>query len=188
MQTGKVWFYSQLEALVVEKKRRGRNALGIEKTSVEKRSGRETKALRDKLGLKKTQKKLAEVFEAHCVDSWVLANSLTGGHKKPDNTELLIVNPLRFHRRQLHKLKPAAGGLRKRVGGTRSHGFKRGSLVRHTKLGVVYVGGFSKDRISLHSLETGKRLTHKAKPNDCRFLCFNSWRSTTTGSGLSSAA
>jgi hypothetical protein len=43
-------------------------------------------------------------------------------------------------------------------GGTLSHGFKRGSLVKHSKLGITYVGGYLKDRISLHSLTDGKRL------------------------------
>jgi hypothetical protein len=58
-----------------------------------------------------------------------------------------------------------------------SHGFKRGSLVRHPKHGVLYVGGMLKDRISLHSVETGKRVCQNAKPSDCRFLTFNTWRS-----------
>jgi hypothetical protein len=35
--------------------------------------------MRDTLGLKKTKKKMADVFEAHCVDSWVLANAIVGG-------------------------------------------------------------------------------------------------------------
>jgi hypothetical protein len=132
---------------------------------------------------------MAEVFSAHCVDSWVLANALTGGHTVPDNTDLLLVQPLRLHRRQLHRLQPETGGVRRPYGGTRSNGFKRGSLVKHSKIGLAYVGGFLKDRISLHSLATGKRLTQTAKPNDCRFLCFNSWRfNHKQGSGLSSAA
>jgi hypothetical protein len=47
---------------------------------VETKQGYETKELRDDAGLKKTKQKLAEVFEAHCVDSWMLANGWTGGH------------------------------------------------------------------------------------------------------------
>ena len=57
-----------------------------------------------------------------------------------------------------------------------SHGFKRGSLVRHPKHGVSYVGGKLKDRVSLHSLGTGKRLCQNAKPSDCKFLAYNTWR------------
>lgn len=68
------------------------------------------------------------------------------------------------------------GGVRKPYGSTRSLGFKRGSLVKHPKFGVAYVGGFLKDRISLHRLTDGKRLCQNAKPSDCKFLAFNSWR------------
>ncbi len=119
---------------------------------------------------------MAEVFEAHCVDSWVLANWLVGGHVKPDNQDLLCLTPLRFHRRQLHVLQPAKSGIRKPYGGTKSQGYERGSLVKHIKLGVMYVGGQMKDRLSLHDIETGKRVTQMAKPLDCKFLTYNNWR------------
>jgi hypothetical protein len=160
LQVGKEWLYGELRKLA----------------PVHLRQGWETKELRDACGLKKTGKKTAEVFSAHCVDSWVLANWHTGGHIEPDNTRLLCITPLRFHRRQLHRLQPEKGGIRKLHGGTRSHGFKRGSLVKHARFGLTYVGGFLKDRISLHSVATGKRLTQQAKPSDCRFLTFGTWR------------
>lgn len=160
LQVGKEWFYKELVRLA----------------AVETKSGGETKELRDGLGLRKIGNKQAEVFEAHCIDSWVLADWWTGGHTTPDNTRLLCVTPLRFHRRQLHRLEPEDGGIRKPYGGTRSLGFKRGSLVKHPKYGPTYVGGLLKDRISLHSVATGKRLTQQAKPCDCQFLTFNSWR------------
>jgi hypothetical protein len=41
------------------------------------------------------------------------------------------------------------------------------------RFGLTYVGGFLKDRIRLHSVATGKRLTPQAKPSDCRFLTFS---------------
>lgn len=160
LEVGKKWFYEELGKIA----------------PVRTKQGYETKEMRDALGLKKTKSKMEEVFSAHCVDSWVLANSWTGGHTKPDNTRLLCVTPLRFHRRQLHRLQPEIGGVRKPYGGTRSHGFKRGSLVKHPKWGLTYVGGFLSDRISLHSAETGKRLTQKAKPSDCKLLAYSSWR------------
>ncbi|MFO1433187.1 MAG: RRXRR domain-containing protein [Candidatus Competibacteraceae bacterium] len=160
LEVGKQWFYSELLTLA----------------KVKTKPGFETSRLRQAQGLKKTSKKTAEVFEAHCVDSWILANGYTGGHIHPDNTRLLCITPLRFHRRQLHRLQPDKGGIRKSYGGTRSHGFKRGSLVKHVRLGLAYVGGYLKDRISLHSLSDGKRLTQSAKPADCTFLAFNSWR------------
>lgn len=160
LQVGKEWFYKELSKLA----------------RVETKQGYETKELRDVYGLKKIGNKRAEVFEAHCVDSWVLANWWTGGHVKPDNTRLICITPLRFHRRQLHRFQLEAGGIRKPYGGTRSHGFKRGSLIKHPKWGVVYVGGYLRDRISLHSIATGKRLTQNARPSDCQFITYSSWR------------
>jgi len=160
LQVGKQWMYNELGKL-------GRVIL---------KKGWETKEMRVALGLKKTSNKMAEVFEAHCVDSWALANWLVGGHVKPDNTRILRITPLRFHRRQLHRLQPGRGGIRGPYGGTRSHGFKRGSLVKHPKYGVTYVGGCLKDRISLHRITDGARLCQNARPSDCEFLAFNSWR------------
>ena len=122
---------------------------------------------------------MADIFSAHCVDSWVLANWFTGGHVKPDNTRMLAITPLRFHRRQLHYLQPEVGGKRKPYGGTLSNGFVRGSLVQHLKHGLTYIGGESDDRVSLHSIETGKRLCQNAKQNDLTFKTFNAWRTRT---------
>jgi hypothetical protein len=83
---------------------------------------------------------------------------------------------LRFHRRQLHKLQPKAGGTRPPYGGTRSLGFKRGSLVKHPKWGLVYIGGNTKGRLSLHNLESGDRVCRNAKPEDCMILTTLNWR------------
>lgn len=160
LEVGKSWFYAALSKLA----------------PVDLKGGWETKELRDAHGLKKSGNKMTEVFEAHCVDSWVLANWYVGGHTEPDNKAMLLVTPLRFHRRQLHRLQPEAGGIRKPYGGTHSLGFKRGSLVKHLKVGLAYVGGHFKGGISLHSVETGKRLGQNFKPTDCKFLTFNSWR------------
>jgi hypothetical protein len=159
LEVGKNWFYTELEKL----------------GKVELKQGYETKELRDLLGLQKIKEKTAEVFEAHCVDSWVLASSWVGG-KVPDNKQLLLVTSLRLHRRQLHKLQPEKDGIRKLYGSTRSLGFKRGSLVKHPRYGITYVGGNSKNRISLHSLETGIRLCRTAKIEDCKFLTYNTER------------
>jgi len=155
LQTGKNWFYPQLHNLTLK-------------------YGYETKKLRDNIGLKKSKKKLSNSFDAHCVDSWVLANYIVGGHVKPDNKEILYIRPLRFHRRQLHILQPGKNGKRRLYGGTVSLGLKRGSLVRHRKHGLTYVGGTSKNRITLHSFN-GKRVSRDVKVEDCKFLCYNSW-------------
>jgi hypothetical protein len=179
-QSGKKWFYSELERL----------------GDVHLKYGYETKEERDRLGLTKLKDKLSNSFHAHCVDSWVLANwyvrkahqhqgLMVGGHVRPENVSVLQIVPLRFHRRQLHSLQPAKGGVRRDYGGTRSWGFKRGSYVKHPKYGVCFVGGASKGsankrgsatalstqkagrRISLHSLASGKRLTQNALPKEC---------------------
>jgi RRXRR protein len=164
LEVGKRWFYGELERI----------APIILRT--------DTAALRERHGLQKTDKKSAEVFESHCVDSWV--NAFTGGHTKPDSTRLLCITPLQLHRRQLHQLQPSSDGYRRPYGGTRSLGFKRGALVRHPRWGVAYVGGTSNGRISLHSIATGKRLTQNARPEHLHFLSpYNTWRI-----GLSSVA
>jgi hypothetical protein len=160
LEIGKQWFYQQI----------GKIARVITK------AGWETKELRTAYGLRKTNNKTDDVFEAHCVDAWVLANWWTGGHTSPDNIRLLRMVPLHFHRRQLHRLQPEKGGKRKPYGSTRSLGFKRGSLVKHPKWGVVYVGGQSGNCISLHAIADGKRLCQTARPSDCEFLAFNMWR------------
>jgi hypothetical protein len=163
LQMGKTWFYTCLEQIA----------------PVVKVLGFTTKQLRDSFGLKKTANKLANNFNAHCVDSWVLANSETGGHSVPDNVELLLISPLRFHRRQLHLINPLKGGIRRLFGGTRSLGLKRGSLIKHAKYGLTYIGGVTRNRVALHDIITGQRLSQHIQPKDCKFLTYNCWRFST---------
>jgi hypothetical protein len=65
LEVGKAWFYEELGKLA----------------AVQIKPGYATKDLREQLGLKKTSKKLAEVWEAHCIDAWILAHSAVGGRK-----------------------------------------------------------------------------------------------------------
>jgi len=160
LEVGKKYFYKELE-------KHGKVYLKL---------GYETADLRKAAGLKKTKSKLSEVFEAHCVDSWVLANWLVGGHIKPDNISILFISPIQLHHRQLHIFQPAKGNIRKSYGGTRSLGFKRGSLVYHPKYKLTYIGGTSKGKISLHSIINGKRLCTSAKPKDIKFFSYNIWK------------
>lgn len=160
IQTGKHWFYRELSKIA----------------RVVLKTGRETKALRLAHGLKKSHDKMAETFSSHCVDSWVLANYFAGGHTTPDLKRLLCITPLQLHRRQLHRLQPSTGGVRSPYGGSRSHGFKRGSLVKHHKWGLAYVGGMLKSWICLHDVVTGARLSQKVNPKHVQFLAYNSWR------------
>ena len=131
--------------------------------------------MRDALGLTKS-KNNQNSFQAHCLDSWVLANSVVGGHQIPDNTQIHYMTPLKFKRRMLHKLQPTKGDVRRREGGMSSLNWRRGSLIQHPKHGLCYLGGNREGRVSLHSLETGRRLTQTAKLVDCQFRGYNSWR------------
>ncbi len=183
LEVGKEWFYYQLNRIA----------------PVSLVEGHQTYEMRQALGLKKTSQKLAEVFEAHCVDSWVLAHYLVGGSSKPDHTQIFLITPHNFCRRQLHRFKAKKDVGRTRYGGAVSEGeaspsepartmcagFKKGSLVKHFRYGLCYVSGWMEsptkkelDRkvLSLYSVETGKRLTQNALPKDCRFVTYSSWR------------
>src|SRR5262249_14062157 len=135
-----------------------------------------TKQLRDALGLKKSKQKLAETFSAHCVDAWALAWAVVGGQTVPEQTRLLCLTPLQWHRRQLHRFQPTQGGKRPPDGGTRSLSVTRGTLVKHPTYGLTYVGGTLKERLSLHALTDGKRLCQHAKKEVCQKRTILRWR------------
>lgn len=163
LEVGKQWLYGEI------KKR-------WELTTIQ---GFETKEWRDMARYKKSSSKLKDAWECHNVDSHVLCEIGLGYCIEPFK-RILKIDFLRLHRRQLHALQFAKGGIRRLYGGTRSMGFKRGSWVKHIKWGLCYVGGTSKDRISLHSLETGERLTQNANLKDCRFLTYSTWRAASS--------
>ncbi len=160
LEVGKQWFYAELSRL----------------SDVQTRLGYETKAMRDQLGLKKTSEKLAEVWEAHCLDAWVLAKSAIGGKTPLDNRRLVCVSPLVWRRRQLHRLQPEKGGKCRRYGGTLSQGVKRGTLVKHPKWGKATIGGTRDGKVSLHNPETNRRLTQAANVSDCQPIKLLRWR------------
>jgi hypothetical protein len=92
-----------------------------------------TSYLRAELGLKKDKgNKMRETFDIHAVDSWVMANFAVGGHTEPDNKDILVLSPIKYPRRQLHYFQYSKGNIRSRFGGTRSLGFKKGSVVRYS--------------------------------------------------------
>lgn len=160
LEAGKTWFYERLSQM-------GR---------VDLKQGYETHALRTELGLKKSSNKMANVFSAHCVDSWVLANDFVGGHVTPDNQRLLFLAPIQFQRRSLHDQLFTKGGARRRAGGTMSLGLKKGRLVKHVKHGLCYIGGNIKSRLTLCDVATGRRIARNAKTEDLRLLAYNSWK------------
>ena len=129
------------------------------------------------MGLEKTKNKLEDVFSAHNVDSWVLANNVVGGHNLPDNKKMIRVSPLHFSRRKLHYFQPSKNGERNRYGGTKSGKYTKGMLIKHKKYGICYVGGYMKNLgISLHKIPNGTRLCRNGKEKDIKVMCQNSWR------------
>jgi hypothetical protein len=142
------------------------------------REGWQTKALREQYGLKKTSSKARPVFASHAVDAWVLAASVSGAIG-PTCQRLWYVVPARLHRRQLHRLEAAKGGVRPPYGGTRSLGVKRGALVRHPRYGLCTVGGYDRARgtVSLHAYRTNRRLTQGGRLDQCRVLTWVAWHS-----------
>ena len=103
LEVGKHWFYSEIE----------------KRWQLFTLAGHETKAIRDRLGLKKSSNKTAETFDAHCVDSWCLAYYTIGGEPIVDTTSIFCISPLPIQRRNLHREVPKKGSVRPRYGGTR---------------------------------------------------------------------
>ncbi len=118
LEVGKSWFYSEIQ----------------KRWALFTLQGWETKELRDRLGLKKSSKKLAETFDAHCVDSWCLAYHTVGGVDVPDNTDIFCIAPIPVSRRELHRQNPQKNGIRSRYGGTvLAQGLVKNTLVKHVK-------------------------------------------------------
>ena len=156
LEVGKQWFYTEI------RKRWALLTL----------QGWQTKEIRDRLGLKKSSKKLAETFDAHCVDSWCLAYHTVGGdHSTPDNTDIFCISPIPIRRRELHRQNPQKGGKRPRYGGTvLRDGLIKNTLIKHVKHGLTRLAGINaKGLFSIYSLE-GKRLTTGAKRTDFQVL------------------
>ena len=155
LEVGKQWFYTEI--------RKRWQLLTLQ--------GWQTKEIRDRLGLKKSSKKLAETFDAHCVDSWCLAYHTVGGSGVPDNMGLMCVSPIPIKRRELHRQQGAKGGKRSRVGGTvLGQGLVKNTLIKHVKYGLTRLAGVNaKGLFSIYSM-ANKRLTTGAKRSDFRVL------------------
>jgi hypothetical protein len=137
--------------------------------------GHETAVIRAELGLIKTDKKLDDVFEAHNVDSWILANSIFGIQREPDYKGIYKFVQMIVHRRQLHYYQPGKNGKRGRYGGTVSLGIPKGTVCKYRSEYLV-VGGNTNGRLSLHRLNDNKRVTQKAKVEDLYIMGYiNKW-------------
>ena len=155
LEVGKQWFYTEVQ----------------KRWELLTLQGWETKEIRDRLGLKKSSKKLAETFDAHCVDSWCLAYHTIGGESIPDNTDIFCIAPIPIRRRELHRQNPQKGGKRPRYGGTvLGNGLVKNLLIRHVKYGITRLAGINaKGLFALYSLD-GKRLTTGARRNTFKVL------------------
>jgi hypothetical protein len=133
--------------------------------------GYETAAIRDELGLIKTTKKLDDVFEAHNVDSWVLANFPFGIQREPDNKSLYKFKPVVIHRRQLYRFNPNKNGKIGRFGGTVSLGIPKGMVCKHNNC-YFTVGGNKNGKLSLHNLKNNTRETTTAKLKNIKLMSY----------------
>ena len=156
LEVGKQWFYTEIE----------------KRWKLLTLQGYETKEIRDRLGLKKSSKKLSETFDAHCVDSWCLAYHAVGGTAIPDNTDIFCISPIPIRRRELHRQNPQKCGKRPRYGGTvLGQGFIKNTLVNHVKYGLTRLSGVNaKGLFALYNLQGTKRLTTGAKCSDFKTL------------------
>ena len=155
LEVGKQWFYTEVE----------------KRWKLLTLQGWETKEIRDRLGLKKSRKKLSETFDAHCVDSWCLAYHIVGGSDIPDHRDIFCISPIPIQRRSLHRERPKKGGIRSRYGGTVfGKGLVKNALVKHVRYGFSRLSGLNaKGLFAIYSLD-GKRLTTSAKQNSFKVL------------------
>ena len=156
LEVGKQWFYAEIE----------------KRWKLFTLQGWETKEIRDRLGLKKSTKKLSETFEAHCVDSWCLAYHALGGVSIPDNTDIFCIAPIQIKRRELHRQQESKGRIRSQQGGTvLGNGLIKNTLIKHVKYGITRLAGVNaKGLFSIYNLEGNQRLTTGAKRNDFKVL------------------
>jgi len=153
LEVGKVWFYQEIENLGVQ---------------LLKTQGHQTQEKRDQRGFQKSYSKLNYSWNAHNVDSHVLAEIAMETEILP-YYGLWKVEFLEFHRRQLHVQNPIKNNVRKQYGTTISIGMSRGSVVRY-KNKFYYLGGSSKGKVSIHSIITGKRVKQSVKKRDIDVL------------------
>jgi hypothetical protein len=137
--------------------------------------GYDTAARREELCLKKKHNKLSESFYSHNVDSWVLASFVTG-RTEVDNENVFRIIPLRFYRRRLHFTCFQKGGVRNKYGGTICGLFKKGSFVKHSRYGLLYVSGGTAKGTALSNPSTGVVERQNGAPEEYEFLYYSPWR------------
>ena len=118
----------------------------------------------------KNPRKSALEWDAHASDAVAIGCAEMGCDNRM-HSEFWVWKRFRNRRRQLHKLEPEKGGVRRREGGTLSiHPFKKADVVLWRGR-LARVGGYMDRCISLHAFTLkNKRITQKAKPEDCERL------------------
>jgi hypothetical protein len=133
---------------------------------VVKVEGYQTAQVRHHLGLTKNKAdKSKPEFNTHAVDGVAIAASHFVEYRKYHSRDadgarwfgcvsitsapFFVIRRPPYSRRQLHLMLPAAGGTRRKYGGsTTRHGFRKGDLVNSPK-GIGYVSGDTEKQISV---------------------------------------
>jgi len=135
---------------------------------------KETAKARETLGLEKTDKKGEHSFYSQAVDGFALC-WLVIRTKRTEVPLFAVWRRPDVPRRQLHRLEPEKGGIRKPYGGSVACGFRKNTVVWH-KGSLYRTGGTTKGKLSLHSFDfANKRVTQHADPAKCRKVFHQSW-------------
>lgn len=129
--------------------------------------GVQTAEWRKKLGLPKNSRKSVLEWDAHAADA-VAIGCAEMGCDNPTPPEFWVWTRFQNAKRQLHKLEPEKGGVRRREGGTSSiYPFKKADVVMWRRV-LARVGGYKDGRISLHTFTLeNRRITQSARVDDC---------------------
>jgi len=134
-------------------------------------TGVETAKYREQLGLEKKPIKRELSWNTHAVDA-IAIGCAELDCENPYPPEFCVWKRFEYAKRQLHRLEPNKGGIRRRYGGSWSiPPLKKGDVVQYYGW-LARVGGFMDGRgISLHSFSLrNKRFTQNADPNKCTRL------------------
>ncbi len=112
--------------------------------------GRETKKLREELGLKKGSNKSAEHFNSHCVDSFSIASEISNA--EPNFNIKVVDDTYRPTRRRLHDSQFSKGGKRDKYSTGNFKGIRKGSICEFGQIvggtkNTGYIKNFDNKRI-----------------------------------------
>jgi len=130
-------------------------------------NGVETAKYREELGLHKNPVKRELSWDTHAVDA-IAIGCREIGCRNPYPYDFWAWKRFEYAKRQLHRLEPDRGGIRRRYGGSWSiPPFKKADVVLwHGKL--ARIGGFADRGLSLHRFGLkNRRFTQTAKPEEC---------------------